>query len=78
MAIVHTTVSFDREVQKEYLVPIVIKDEGNPRMTGTSTLTITIGDENDSRMEAGSTDVFVYNLNGEWFLYSSVLKMLCL
>lgn len=65
MAIVHSTLSFDREVHKEYLVPIVIKDDGNPPMSGTSTLTITIGDANDNRMQPGSTDIFVYNLNGE-------------
>ena len=40
MAVVSSLRSFDREQQKEYEVPIVIKDSGNPSMSGTSTLTI--------------------------------------
>lgn len=42
MAIVSSLRSFDREQQKEYLIPIVIKDHGTPAMTGTSTLTVSI------------------------------------
>ena len=53
--------SFDREQQKEYLVPIVIKDSGNPSMTGTSTLTVVIGDSNDNKMQPGQKDIMVYN-----------------
>lgn len=65
MAIVTSKDSFDREVQKEYLVPIIIKDSGTPPMTGTSTLTVIIGDMNDNRMHSGSKTIFVYNFNGE-------------
>ena len=65
MAIVNSRDSFDREQQKEYLVPIIIKDSGNPSMTGTSTLTVVIGDTNDNRMHAGSKTIFVYNFKGE-------------
>uniref|UniRef100_T1J0L7 Neural-cadherin n=1 Tax=Strigamia maritima TaxID=126957 RepID=T1J0L7_STRMM len=65
MAIVYSLVTFDREVQKEYMVPIVIKDNGNPSMTGTSTLVVIIGDENDNRMLPGSMDIFVYNFKGD-------------
>lgn len=61
MAIVSSLRSFDREQQKEYLIPIVIKDSGTPFMTGTSTLTVTIGDTNDNKMQPGSKDIFVYN-----------------
>lgn len=43
MAIVNSKKEFDREVQKEYLVPIVIKDNGYPSKSGTSTLTVIIG-----------------------------------
>ena len=53
MAIVSSLRSFDREQQKEYLIPIVIKDHGNPAMTGTSTLTVVIGDVNDNKMQPG-------------------------
>ena len=53
--------SFDREQQKEYLVPIVIKDSGSPSMSGTSTLTVIIGDSNDNKMQPGSKEIFVYN-----------------
>lgn len=65
MAIVSSLTSFDRELQKEYLIPIVIKDHGNPAMTGTSTLTVVIGDVNDNKMQPGSKEIFVYNYQGQ-------------
>ncbi|KAL5279010.1 hmr-1.2 family protein [Megaselia abdita] len=65
MAIVSSLRSFDREQQKEYLIPIVIKDHGSPAMTGTSTLTVVIGDVNDNKMQPGSKDIFVYNYQGQ-------------
>ena len=61
MAIVSSLRSFDREQQKEYLIPIIIKDSGDPLMSGTSTLTVIIGDINDNKMQPGSKDIFVYN-----------------
>lgn len=65
MAIISSLRTFDREFQKEYHVPIVIKDAGTPQMTGTSTLTIVIGDENDHKMQPGSKEIFVYNYRGQ-------------
>lgn len=65
MAIVASLRSFDREQQKEYLIPIIIKDHGNPAMTGTSTLTVVIGDVNDNKMQPGSKEIFVYNYQGQ-------------
>ncbi|XP_044596396.1 neural-cadherin isoform X6 [Cotesia glomerata] len=65
MAIVSSLRSFDREVQKEYLIPIIIKDSGTPLMAGTSTLTVVIGDVNDNKMQPGSKDIFVYNYAGQ-------------
>ncbi|KAB7494699.1 Neural-cadherin [Armadillidium nasatum] len=65
MAIISSMRTFDREVQKEYHVPIIIKDAGTPQMTGTSTLTIIIGDENDNKMQPGSKSIFVYNYRGK-------------
>jgi len=50
MAVVSSLRSFDREEQKEYLVPIVIRDSGSPAMSGTSTLTVIIGDSNDNKV----------------------------
>nr|XP_021206767.2 neural-cadherin isoform X3 [Bombyx mori] len=64
MAIVSSLRSFDREQQKEYLIPIIIKDHGNPAMTGTSTLTVVIGDVNDNKMQPGSKDILVYSYQG--------------
>lgn len=43
------------------MIPIVIKDSGNPAMSGTSTLTVVIGDVNDNKMQPGSKEIFVYN-----------------
>ncbi|XP_073987911.1 neural cadherin isoform X3 [Rhodnius prolixus] len=65
MAVVTSLRSFDREQQKEYAIPIVIKDSGNPAMSATSTLTVIIGDVNDNKMQPGSKDIFVYNYMGQ-------------
>ncbi|XP_054263289.1 DE-cadherin-like [Macrosteles quadrilineatus] len=58
-------VTFDREEKKSYQVQIAITDSGQPTQTGTSTLTVVIGDENDNPMKKGSSDIFVYNYKGE-------------
>jgi hypothetical protein len=58
-------VTFDREEQKKYFIPIAISDSGSPSMTGTSTLTVEIGDENDNAMKEGHSSIFVYNYKGE-------------
>ncbi|XP_069678927.1 DE-cadherin [Periplaneta americana] len=58
-------VRFDREQQKKYLIPIAITDSGKPPQTGTSTLTVEIGDENDNPMKEGHSSIFVYNYKGE-------------
>ncbi|XP_076759576.1 DE-cadherin [Xylocopa sonorina] len=58
-------VTFDREERKSYDIPIAITDSGTPPMTGTSTLTVIIGDENDNPMSEGSSSIFVYNYKGE-------------
>ncbi|KAE8744365.1 hypothetical protein FOCC_FOCC009018 [Frankliniella occidentalis] len=55
------TVVFDREEKKSYQVPIMITDNGVPTMTGTSTLTVIIGDQNDNAMKPGQSSIFVYN-----------------
>ncbi|XP_021703018.1 neural-cadherin isoform X1 [Aedes aegypti] len=65
MAVVSSLRSFDREYRKQYEIPIVIKDSGNPAQTGTSTLTVTIGDVNDNIMQPGSKEVVVYNYQGQ-------------
>ncbi|KFM57364.1 Neural-cadherin, partial [Stegodyphus mimosarum] len=63
-ATIYTRVEFDREVQKEYELPIVIADSGIPSRTSTNTLTVIIGDENDNPMYPGSKDIFVYSYKG--------------
>lgn len=56
------TVTFDREERKEYAIPIVISDSGQPNsLTATSTLTVVIGDDNDNPMSDGSSAIHVYN-----------------
>lgn len=81
MAIVSSLRSFDREQQKEYLIPIIIKDSGDPLMSGTSTLTVIIGDINDNKMQPGSKDIFAYNYAvsyrlENYFIKSSFEKMI--
>jgi hypothetical protein len=58
-------VQFDREEQKKYMIPIAVSDSGMPSMTGTSTLTVEIGDVNDNPMREGHSSIFVYNYKGE-------------
>lgn len=56
--------SFDRETQKEFHIPIVMRDSGVPSITGTSTLTVVIGDVNDNLHYAAHKDVTVYHYRG--------------
>ena len=65
MGVVTSLKTFDREKQKEYLMPIIMKDSGHPPVSGTNTLTITIGDRNDNKHFPGHKDIFVYNYKGE-------------
>uniref|UniRef100_A0A8C1ZS58 Si:ch211-186j3.6 n=1 Tax=Cyprinus carpio TaxID=7962 RepID=A0A8C1ZS58_CYPCA len=51
--------AFDRERQKEFLLPVIMTDSGSPPKTITNTLTITIGDENDHAHIAGQKKVFI-------------------
>lgn len=57
--------TFDREEKKVYNIPITITDSGIPSMTGTSTLQVVIGDENDNPMKPGRSSIFVYTYKGE-------------
>ena len=52
-AVIYSRTTFDREVEKQYLLPIVIKDNGFPAQTSTNTLTVVIGDINDNPMRNG-------------------------
>ena len=61
----YAQVTFDREERKSYVIPISIKDSGTPPMTGTSMLTVIIGDVNDNPMSNGESSIFVYNYKGE-------------
>uniref|UniRef100_A0A3B5B5Z2 Cadherin domain-containing protein n=1 Tax=Stegastes partitus TaxID=144197 RepID=A0A3B5B5Z2_9TELE len=51
--------TFDRERQKEFLIPIIMSDSGRPAKTVTSTLTVTIGDQNDHAHVAGEKKIFI-------------------
>lgn len=58
-------VTFDREEQKEYFIPISISDNGSPQQSNISYLHLVIGDINDNEMKEGSSSIFVYNYKGE-------------
>ncbi|EDW61365.2 DE-cadherin [Drosophila virilis] len=58
-------VQFDREVQKEYFIPIRISDAGVPKQSSVSILHLIIGDVNDNAMSEGSSRIFMYNYKGE-------------
>ncbi|KAM9301979.1 neural-cadherin-like [Gastrophryne carolinensis] len=59
-ASVQTQRSFDHEQEKEFLLPVIVTDSGNPPMSATNTLTITIGDENDNGHREGHKEVYIY------------------
>ncbi|XP_052859785.1 DE-cadherin [Anopheles cruzii] len=61
----YALVEFDREEQKEYFVPIRIRDSGEEPMSDVSILHLVVGDENDNPMQAGESRIFVYNYKGE-------------
>ena len=54
---------FDRELKKQFIIPIRICD--HEKLCATSDLTLTIGDVNDNPMESGSSEIFVYNYEGQ-------------
>ncbi|CAH1964482.1 unnamed protein product [Acanthoscelides obtectus] len=56
----HALVTFDREEQKQYRIPITITDSGIPSQQATSILTVIIGDVNDNKAEDGESSIFVY------------------
>ncbi|KAI9517850.1 hypothetical protein NQZ68_001019 [Dissostichus eleginoides] len=56
--------TFDRERQKEFLIPIIMSDSGHPAKTVTSTLTVTIGDQNDHPHMAGEKEIFINSHRG--------------
>lgn len=57
--------AFDRERQKEFLLPVIMTDSGKPPKTVTSTLTITIGDKNDHAHVAGQKKIYINSHRGE-------------
>lgn len=59
-ATLYTTTVLDREQQKEYHVPIVVRDSGYPPMSSTCMATVIVGDVNDNDMADGWKAVVVY------------------
>lgn len=56
---------FDRERQKEFLLPVIMTDSGKPPKTVTSTLTIIIGDKNDHAHLSGEKKIFINSHRGK-------------
>ncbi|KAJ3593949.1 hypothetical protein NHX12_006282 [Muraenolepis orangiensis] len=56
--------TFDRERQKEFLIPVVVSDSGVPPKTVTSTLTVTIGDQNDHAHLPGEKKIVINSHQG--------------
>ncbi|XP_035275512.1 neural-cadherin-like [Anguilla anguilla] len=56
--------AFDRERQREFRLPVVMRDSGRPSRTVTGTLTVTIGDKNDHAHQAGEKNVYVNSHRG--------------
>ncbi|KAM4723000.1 neural-cadherin-like [Rhinophrynus dorsalis] len=58
--------AFDRETVKQLYLPVVITDSGSPPISATSTLTITIGDENDNPHRGGHKEVYINLFGVAW------------
>ncbi|XP_049326854.1 neural-cadherin [Astyanax mexicanus] len=56
--------AFDRERQKQFLLPVIMTDSGKPPKTVTSTLTITIGDKNDHAHLPGEKKIYINSHRG--------------
>uniref|UniRef100_A0A8C4YYS6 Si:ch211-186j3.6 n=1 Tax=Gadus morhua TaxID=8049 RepID=A0A8C4YYS6_GADMO len=56
--------TFDRERQKEFLIPVVMSDSGVPAKTVTSMLTVTIGDQNDHAHLPGEKKIMINSHRG--------------
>lgn len=56
--------SFDRERQKQYLLPVLMTDSGSPPVSSTRTLTVVIGDQNDHAHAPGHAHFIVYSYEG--------------
>lgn len=64
--VLNAQVRFDREQQKEYFIPVMITDNGQPKpLSKVSILHLVIGDVNDNEMQDGESKIFVYNYKGE-------------
>ncbi|XP_041772887.1 DE-cadherin-like isoform X1 [Anopheles merus] len=61
----YSLVEFDREQQKQYLVPILIRDSGHKPMSAVSKLLVVIGDKNDNEMQMGQSHILVNNYEGK-------------
>ena len=72
LAVISSLTSFDREKQKEYLIPIVIRDDGYPPMSATSTISVVIGDVNDNKMSPGQKSIMVYKYKVIRFLECNI------
>ncbi|XP_074646658.1 neural-cadherin-like [Tubulanus polymorphus] len=62
VADVKTMRVFDREKQKYYKLPIVMTDKHG--VSGTNTLTVTIGDINDNDHNPGHKNIMIYSYEG--------------
>ncbi|XP_043922109.1 neural-cadherin-like [Protopterus annectens] len=55
---------FDREEHKFFHLSVIITDSGDPPMTSTCTLTVSVGDKNDHPHSSGHTEFIVYSYKG--------------
>ena len=56
----------DRETQKEYKLVVSAVDGSSPPLTGTATITVTVGDVNDNPSSPGTQDIVVNGYNGQY------------
>lgn len=64
-AVLYSKVPLDREAQKQFIVPVVIRDSGYPSLSSTASVFVNVGDFNDNHMKQDNAfkDVFVYTIS---------------
>lgn len=62
----YTSGVFDREAHKEYVIPVVVRDNGYPSLSSTNLVTVVIGDVNDHDMSDGAKHVTLYRIASQY------------
>lgn len=58
--------AFDRETVEQYVLTVIATDQGNPQLTGSALLLVTISDIDDNLSYPGYMTIFINSLDGRF------------